>query len=61
MALGEDVVCTVDVDFKPTTAGDKTASIELRAANGTVLATTALTGHGVVVAAPPRATLGTAS
>ncbi len=61
VALGQDVVCTVDVDFKPTTAGDKTASIELRAANGTVLATTALTGHGVAVAAPPRATLGTAS
>ncbi|MFL6175386.1 MAG: choice-of-anchor D domain-containing protein [Ornithinibacter sp.] len=59
--LARDAVCTVNVNFAPTTAGDSTASLELRAADGTALATTTLTGHGVAVAAPPRATVTPAS
>ena len=57
--LARDDTCTVDVSFTPTTAGDLAATLQVQAPDGTPLATTALTGHGVALAAPPRATLGT--
>jgi uncharacterized membrane protein len=51
----------VNVDFVPTLGGDVSATLQVPGTDGATLAQTALTGHGVVVAAPPRATLGSTS
>ncbi|QKE85213.1 choice-of-anchor D domain-containing protein [Arthrobacter sp. NEB 688] len=56
-SLPGDGTCTQTVRWTPTTAGDATATLEVLGADGTVLARTGLSGHGIEPPTPARATV----